>query len=127
VGIFEDSLDKSLVAMPIEIIVKKNSNGHRILDFDIKKSDKEKVFAVLDNKIFNKLSKIAKKSFTALRGKSFGRIDIKMDHKGIPHFIEANLMPGLRKGYFYRSCLLNLGLTYDEMILRIANNGLASN
>ena len=127
VGIFEDGLDKSLVAMPIEIIVKKNSNGHRILDFDIKKNDEEKVIAVLDSKIFNKLSKIAKKSFTALRGKSFGRIDIKMNHKGIPHFIEANLMPGLRKGYFYRSCLLNLGITYDEMILRIAHNGLASN
>jgi len=127
VGIFEDSLDKSLVAMPIEIIVKKNSNGHRILDFKIKKNDEEKVIAVSDSKIFNRLSNLAKKSFTALGGKSFGRIDIKMDHKGIPHFIEANLMPGLRKGYFYRSCLLNLGLTYDEMILRIANNGLASN
>ena len=70
------------------------------LDFDIKKNDEEKVIAVLDSKIFNKLSKIAKKSFTALRGKSFGRIDIKMNHKGIPHFIEANLMPGLRKGLF---------------------------
>jgi D-alanine-D-alanine ligase len=127
VGIFEDSIDGSLIAMPIEIIVEKNSNGHRILDFNIKKNDEEKVIAVSDIKIFNKLSKIAKKSFTALKGKSIGRIDIKMDHKGTPHFIEANLMPGLRKGYFYRSCLLNLGITYDEMILRIANNGLASN
>jgi len=127
VGIFEDSIDGSLIAMPIEIIVEKNSNGHRILDFNIKKNDEEKVIAVTDSKIFNKLSKIAKKSFTALKGKSIGRIDIKMDHKGTPHFIEANLMPGLRKGYFYRSCLLNLGITYDEMILRIANNGLVSN
>tara|TARA_B110000037_G_scaffold51153_2_gene62851 strand:+ start:3973 stop:5028 length:1056 start_codon:yes stop_codon:yes gene_type:complete len=127
VGIFENSIDGSLVAMPIEIIVKKNSNGHCILDFDIKKNDEEKVIAVSDNKIFNKLSKIAKKSFKALGGKSLGRVDIKMDNKGIPHFIEANLMPGLRKGYFYRSCLLNLEMNYDDMILRIANNGLSSN
>ena len=127
VGIFEDSIDGSLVAMPIEIIVKKNSNGHCILDFDIKKNDEEKVIAVSDNKIFNQLSKIAKKSFKALGGKSLGRIDFKMDHKGVPHFIEANLMPGLLKGYFYRACKLNLNISYDEMILRIANNGLASN
>ena len=127
VGIFEDSIDGSLIAMPIEIIVKKNSNGHCILDFNIKKNDEEKVIAVSDSKIFNKLSKIAKKSFKALGGKSLGRIDIRMDHKGVPHFIEANLMPGLRTGYFYRSCLLNLKMTYDEMILKIAHNGLTSN
>ena len=126
VGIFEDSTDGSLRAMPIEIIVKKNINGHCILDFDVKKNDEEEVIVVTDTKIFDKLSQLAKNSFTALGGKSLGRIDIKMDHLGIPHFIEANLMPGLRKGYFYRSCVLNLNMSYDEMILSIANTGLSS-
>jgi D-alanine-D-alanine ligase len=50
-----------------------------------------------------------------------------MDHLGRGHFMEANLMPGLRKGYFYRSCKLNLDINYDEMILNIANTGLTSN
>jgi D-alanine-D-alanine ligase len=49
-----------------------------------------------------------------------------MDHRGVPHFIEANLMPGLRKGYFYRSCLLNLNMSYEKMILTVADNGLSS-
>ena len=35
-------------------------------------------------------------------------------------------MPGLRKGYFYRSCLLNLNMGYEQMILTVANNGLSS-
>jgi len=126
VGIFEDSISGNLRAMPIEIIVKKNMNGHRILDFDVKKDDEEIVIAVTDIKIFNKLSKLAKDSFKALGGKSLGRIDIKMNHRGIPHFIEANLMPGLRKGYFYRSCVLNLNMSYDDMIFSIANTGLYS-
>ena len=126
VGIFEDSANKTLRAMPIEIIVKKNINGHRILDFDVKKNDEEKVIPVTDVKIFNGLSKLAKDSFKALGGKSLGRIDIKMNQFGIPHFIEANLMPGLRRGYFYRSCVLNLDMSYDEMILSIANTGLSS-
>ena len=76
------------------------------LDFDVKKDDEEKVIAVTDIEIFKKLSKLAKEAFKALGGKSLGRIDIKMNDQGVPHFMEANLMPGLRKGYFYRSCLL---------------------
>ena len=124
VGIFKDNISGLIEAMPIEIIVKKNINGHHILDFDIKKNDKEKVTAVLDLKIFTELSILAKQSFTALKGKSFGRIDFKMDHLNNPHFIEANLMPGIRKGYFYRSCFLNLNINYEEMILKITANGL---
>jgi len=126
VGIFEDSIDGSLRAMPIEIIVKKNIDGHCILDFDVKKNDEESVILVSDIVVFDKLSKLAKDSFKALGGKSLGRIDIKMNHLGVPYFIEANLMPGLRKGYFYRSCVLNLDMNYDDMILRIANTGLSS-
>ena len=113
-------------AMPIEIIVKENINGHCILDFDVKKNDEENVIAVSDVIVFDKLSRLAKDSFKALGGKSLGRIDIKMDHFGIPHFIEANLMPGLRTGYFYRSCVLNLDMSYEDMIFSIANTGLSS-
>ena len=126
VGIFEDNTNGSIRTMPIEIIVKKNVNGHSILCFDTKKNDEEKVIPVTDIKIFNKLSKLAKDSFKALGGKSLGRIDIKMNNRGVPHFIEANLMPGLRKGYMYRGCLFNLNMNYEEMILFIAKNGLAS-
>jgi D-alanine-D-alanine ligase len=126
VGIFEDNTDGSLRAMPIEIVVKKNVDGHCILDFDVKKNDEEEVILVTDIEIFNKLSELAKNSFKALGGKSLGRIDIKMNHLGVPHFIEANLMPGLRKGYFYRSCVLNLDMSYEDMIFSIANTGLSS-
>ena len=127
VGIFEDSTTGILRALPVEIIIKKNINGHSILDFDVKKNDEEKVIAVKDIKIFNKLSKLAKDSFKAIGGKSLGRIDIKMNDQGTPFFMEANLMPGLRKGYFYRACVLNLGMTYEDMIFTIANTGLSSN
>ena len=126
VSILQDHSNENLEAMPIEIVVKRNINGHRILDYDIKENDHEKVIEVSDSKIFNQLSDLSKNAFTALGGKSLGRIDIKMDHRGVPHFIEANLMPGLRKGYFYRSCLLNLNMSYEQMILTVADNGLSS-
>jgi len=49
-----------------------------------------------------------------------------MDHRAIPHFMEANLIPGLRKGYFYQSCILNLDISYDYMIFSIADTVLSS-
>jgi len=126
VSILQDHSNGNLKAMPIEIVVKKNINGHRILDYNIKKNDQEKVIAVTDSKIYNQLSDLSRDAFKALGGKSLGRIDIKMNHIGVPHFIEANLMPGLRKGYLYRACLFNLGMSYEQMILTIADNGLSS-
>jgi len=124
VSILHDSSNGFLKAMPIEITVERNINGDFILDYDIKKNDSEIVLKVLDKKINDCLCEFAKDAFKVLEGRSFGRIDIKMDSEGIPHFIEANLMPGLGTGYFYRSCLLNLNMTYEQMILTITNNGL---
>jgi D-alanine-D-alanine ligase and related ATP-grasp enzymes len=54
VGIFQDSIKGTLRAMPVQIIVKKNINGHRILDFNVKKDDEEKVIAVTDTKYLKK-------------------------------------------------------------------------
>jgi len=124
VGIFEDISTGTLTAMPIEIVVVQNKDGNRILDFDTKRSDSEKVIAVTDQEIHKKLSDMAKAAFKALGGKSIGRIDVMMNHDHVPYFIEANLMPGLRMGYFFRACLLNLNMSYEQMILKIARNGL---
>jgi D-alanine-D-alanine ligase len=125
VGILEDASNGELCAMPIEIIAAPNKNGDRILDYDVKKQDSETVAPVTDAAIRLQLGTLAKEAFRALGGKSLGRIDIKMSHENVPNFIEANLMPGLRKGYFYRCCLLNLGMTYEAMIQTIADNALA--
>lgn len=124
VGILQDTASFGLCAMPIEIIAAPNKNGDCILDYEMKKLDMESVEAVTDEAVYHKLSTLAKSAFKALNGRLLGRIDIKMDHNCVPHFIEANLMPGLSKGYFYRACMLNLQMNYDEMILTIAENGL---
>lgn len=124
VGILEDAHTGTLRTMPVELIAAPNQNGDRILDYDIKRKDSEAVEPVTDLAVRVRLDKLAKAAFRALDGKSLGRIDIKMDHKNVPHFIEANLMPGLTMGYFYRGCQLNLNMNYEEMILTIAKNGL---
>ena len=115
--IIKNITGKQISTTGVILPFKKNINGHRILDYDIKYNDHKKVIEVSDSKIFNQLSNLSKNAFTALDGKSLGRIDIKMNHRSVSHFIEANLMPCLQKGYFYRSCLLNLNMSYEQMIL----------
>jgi D-alanine-D-alanine ligase len=126
VGIIENDSTKTLTAMPIEIRTSKNKQGHRILDFQTKQNDAEEVLAVFNRQIHGALSDLAKSVFRVLGGSAFGRIDIRMCASGIPHFMEANLMPGLKKGYFYRACALNLGMTYDQMIIGLAENRIRS-
>ena len=126
VGILEDEGTNLLTAMPIEIIAPKNERGHRVLDYEIKRLDQETVRKVKNKTLHKKLSEVGKSAFKALGGRSFGRIDIRLCAKGLPHFVEANLMPGLSKGYFYRSCALNLNMTYDDMILLLCSNRLNS-
>lgn len=126
VGIIENDSTKTLTAMPIEIRTSKNKQGHRILDFQTKKTDAEEVLAVSNRQIHGALSDLAKSVFRVLGGSAFGRIDIRMCASGIPHFMEANLMPGLKKGYFYRACALNLGMSYEQMIIGLAENRIGS-
>jgi len=124
VSIVENTSKNILMIMPIEIIANKNKNGHRILDYDVKKNDLEEVIAVTDKKIHKDLCNMAIKSFRALGGKTIGRIDIKTSYRGTLNFIEANLMPGLGNGYFCRSFILNENMDYEQMILKIADAGM---
>ncbi len=121
VSILEDIENNKLIAMPIEITPLKNKDGNRILDFNTKENDSEKVTIVKDLKIHAQLSALAITAFRILGGRIFGRIDIKMDGNNVPNFIEANFMPGLSKGYFYRACLLNQNMGYEAMILKITH------
>ncbi len=54
-------------------------------------------------------------------------IDIRLDKVGTPQFLEANLIPSLINGYgnFPKSCLLNSGLDYEEIILAITALGMS--
>ena len=45
VGVLQDCKTHNCTTMPVEIIASKNKNGHRILDFHIKKNDTEQVVA----------------------------------------------------------------------------------
>lgn len=111
-----------LLAMPIEMKPSADANGNKILSLALKSGVLETpVTDVTDKKLHDQLSDFALSVFEVLEARDYGRIDIRLDAHGVPHFLEANLIPGLIKGSgnFTKACLINQGIDHQEMLLRI--------
>jgi D-alanine-D-alanine ligase len=126
VAVIQQPHSKDLLAMPIEITAPVNEKGHTFLSEAVKQADTEKASAVRDDELNNSLKTLAIGAFKALGARDYGRIDMRLDNHGVPHFIEANLMPGLSNhGYLSRCFYLNNHIDYDGMILAIVDLALA--
>jgi D-alanine-D-alanine ligase len=127
VAILKDGYSAGYLAMPIELIAPPDRNGDRLLSDQIKSSNVEQALEVTDPVVKSKVTALALAVFEALGARDYGRIDIRLDVDGTPHFLEANLIPSLISGYgsFPKACLLNAGLGYEVMIVSIAKLGLA--
>ncbi len=124
VAILERPNNKQPLTMPIELIAKPNIRGDRLLGLVEKTEDKEKVVLVNDPPTAQKLKDTAIKVFKILGARDYARIDFRMDDNGQIFFLEANTLPGLGYGYFYRACQLNYSLDYDSIIIKLVEQGL---
>ncbi len=120
--------DDDLIAMPLELVTAPNVHGYRILSRAVKSAQLETpVFPVTDPHTRAVLIDLATNAFTTLGARDYGRIDIRMSAAGIPHFLEANLIPCLIKGSgnFPKACVMNIDMDYEAMLLHIVRLGLA--
>jgi len=126
VAIINDAATGKLTAMPLELIAPQDVNGDRMLSNSIKSADREETFRLENLTEHSLISTFALDAFRALGARDYGRIDIRLDGEGIPHFLEANLIPSLISDYgsFPKAYKLNEGVEYDEMIGNIAALGL---
>lgn len=127
VAILKAENSNNLITMPIELIAQNNNHGNRLLDQKTKNANSEQVLVVKDSKVRTDVINLAKRVFVALGARDYGRIDIRLDGDGVPHFLEANLIPGLgsSRGYFSRACRLNTGMEHEDLILHIVRLGFA--
>lgn len=126
VAILKNLDDSEYSVMPIEIVAEMDVRGVRMLGGEVKAANQEVVLAVKDVVLKAKINTLALDVFVAIGARDYGRIDIRLDGAGTPHFLEANLIPSLISGYgsFPKSCLLNSGLDYEPMILKLVKLGL---
>ncbi len=115
--------------MPIELVASLDENGSRILSSLVKSENAEVVTVVHDQILRARINNLALGVFNAIGASNYGRIDIRLDSNGTPNFLEANLIPSLISGYgsFPKSSSMNIGLDYEQMIIRIVELGLDSN
>lgn len=123
VAVLKDGLTDSYKTMPLELVAPANVDGDRILSEEVKSADTETFIEVSDLLLKTKLNRLALRSFHVLGARDYGRIDIRLGSDGQAYFLEANLMPSLRKDYgnFPKACKLNMGIDFEDTILRIIN------
>lgn len=127
VAVLKDEHSHNLIAMPLELVAGPDENGYRMLSHKLKSAALETpVFPVVDSHVRAALIELATSAFIALGARDYGRIDIRMDESGTPHFLEANLIPCLIRdsGNFPKACAMNIGLGYEDMMLHIVRLGL---
>lgn len=125
VAIISKSNGKFIVSA-IEIIPPESKSGLRILGLKVKRDNTEALKKIENIEILNKVKQLALNSFINLGIRDFARIDIKSNKNGDCFFMEANLVPGLTpdSSYFPKSCEIEFGLTYDEVIHLMLDNAL---
>ncbi len=127
VAILKDRIKEGYHIMPIELVSHPDKYGRLLLSKKVKESNIERVLVVTDQSIKSKITDLSIKAFHALGARDYGRIDIRLDKNGTPHFLEANLIPSLINGYgsFPKACMLNINLEYEAMILNIVKLALS--
>jgi D-alanine-D-alanine ligase len=129
VAILKEERSEAFLVMPIEKIAALDRYGQRVFSQQIKSTDSVRDLLVTDKVIKSRVATLAINAFHALGARDYGRIDIRLDKNGTPQFLEANLIPSIIGGYgsFPKSCVLNMNLGYEPMILHIVRLGVARN
>ena len=113
----------SFIAMPLELVAAKDSNGDRIRSQVVKTSDSEDMNEVTDPIERVMVEQFAIDAFRALGGVGYGRIDIRFDAHGAPFFLEANHIPSLiqKDSSFLKAYQMTVGKDYESMIMHIVS------
>jgi len=74
--------------------------------------------------LLNRIEALALDSYKALGCRDLGRIDIRVDRKGMPYFLECNPLPHLGSVDVFPLVAKAMGITYEKLICRILEHGL---
>lgn len=118
VALLGESKPKALPAM--EVIFTDPARKHPIYDFECKFKGQGVTYNVpakVDEPLTREIERVAKRAFSALGARDYGRVDLRMDAQGRVNFVECNPLPGLSPG-FSDMCLIAdaVGISYRTLI-----------
>jgi len=110
----------------MEVLFKKDHQGDAIYSYANKANYKEVIdYSIPEPEAVEKCARLALSSWKALGCRDGGRIDIRMNAKGVANFIEVNPLAGLNPVHSDLPiiCRLN-GIPYQELIERIVRSAM---
>lgn len=121
VGCQEDSQ----VLGVIEVVLKKEAENDVYSYFNKENFEKLVTYQVPEPFVVQSCSQLARAIWQVLGCRDGGRIDVRMDQQGVPHFLEVNPLAGLRPHYSDLPILCQLNnISYQEMLKKIMNSAL---
>lgn len=114
---------KSLGVM--EIVVRDNSRP-KAYSYENKEEYEQRVeYRLVDKKLSEQCERVALDAWKVLGAKDAGRVDLRMDHLGVPNFIEVNPLAGLHPTHSDLPILCGMsGVGYDQLIAMIMDEAL---
>ena len=124
--IVEKFIDGKLLAIgmnqmePMPIVHIRPKSG--FYDYEAKYSSVKTEYicpAELDEDAVNRCKQVSKQVFLALKGRGFPRVDVILDHEGIPQVLEMNTIPGMTPTSLLPMAAKHMGLEFDDLVVEI--------
>lgn len=105
-------------------IVLNDKTPHPVYSYTVKKDwEKYVSYRIADDSTSQECIEMAIKVWKIIKGKDAGRIDFRLDHEGIPNFIEVNPLAGLNPTYSDLPMLARMkGISYKDIISSIMDS-----
>ncbi|MDD5079972.1 MAG: ATP-grasp domain-containing protein [Candidatus Omnitrophica bacterium] len=75
--------------------------------------------AAISDSLKKKIMEQAIKTYNAIECRDFGRVDFRVDEKGVPYVLEINPLPSLSTEDVFMLVAKNIGISYEAIIGRI--------
>lgn len=116
--------DDEPVLLPVEIDYDAMPVRVKILTHEMAQHDLEQIKPVAEPEVAARVCDLAWRAFRALGARDYCRVDLRMDAETC-YVLEVNVMPGLGAlSFLPQAAQMNLGLSYEELIERLAEIGL---
>lgn len=124
--IVEEFIDGKLIAIgmngdqPMPIVQIKPKSG--FYDYEAKYTAGKTEYicpADIDDATQRRCRETAVRTFHALKGKGFPRVDAILDEHGAPHILEMNTIPGLTPTSLLPMAAKQAGMEFDDLIIEI--------
>lgn len=120
--------EKAEVVAILEIHLKE-ADDRGVYSFDSKEECETRVeYLLADDKLAKDSAELALKVWRSMGCRDAGRVDVRADGKGVPHFIEVNPLAGLHPEHSDLPIMCNLkGIQYLTLIEKILSSALSRN